>query len=488
MNLLLQEFQQKDWGGLTTKNHLGYLYRDKPQEATKMMTYIWQSYNGYSDLSTMLDRFPTLYFDEDDDFTWNIMADGDRAIPLVAAYIGGTAITAASKCGVAHSTFELEFPENYFFDTDVIVGHKLEYHIRILKDPEQSGNNWIYTCELVSGNPAVYVPYEELVAGKKFSQLFAPVEAWGSKKGTSTHYTSPTKMRNTFSRIRMEDTVPGNMVKPKPMGIKWNDKRTGKTYATWQDYREWMFEWDFQRQKNNVVYYSRMNKAADGTYKQRGKSGNPLEQGAGIRQQIESGNEYFYPTESFDIDWLFNVMLDLSENKLPHDKRKFLLRTGERGLLQFSNALRDHASLYSFLRDSSMLKNNNGKMSFGGQFIQFLGPNGIEITVEHDPMKDDPILHKVPHPNGGRAESYVYDMLDIGTSDGRPNIQKVAQTGMEDIKGYELGLRNPFMLSGSERNFMSTSTDAYKYHRMFIGGAIVYDPTRCLILKPQVLR
>ena len=485
MNLFLQEFDQKEWGGLTTKNHLGYAYLTSPQKASKFMTYIWQSYIGYADLSTTLDKFPTLYLDQDDEFEWDIMGDGDRSIPLVAAYIDGSALSATDKAGVGHSTFELEFPENYFFDTDLIVGHNEEYQIRILDEPRPNGNNWLYTCELLSGDAEAFVPYSELQAGKRFSQLYAPVEPYFSKKGTMTHYTSPTKMRNVFSRIRMEDIIPGNMVNKIPFGVKWKDPSTGKVMAAWQDYREWKFEMDFRRQKNNMLYYSRLNKSADGTYKQKGKSGVSLEQGAGVKQQIESANKYYYPTESFDIDWLFNVLLDLSENKLPHDKRKFLLRTGERGMLQFNNAIRDYASLFTFLRDSSMIKNKNGKMSFGGSFLEFMGPNGIEITVEHDEMKDDPILHKIDHPNGGKAESYVYDILDIGTYDGKPNIQKVAQRGYEDIKGYEPGLRNPFEID--KMNIMSTSTDGYKYHRMFIGGAIVYDPTRCLVLKPQIL-
>ena len=33
MSLLLQEFEPKEWGGLTTRNHLGYAYLIKPQEA-----------------------------------------------------------------------------------------------------------------------------------------------------------------------------------------------------------------------------------------------------------------------------------------------------------------------------------------------------------------------------------------------------------------------------------------------------------------------
>ena len=125
-------------------------------------------------------------------------------------------------------------------------------------------------------------------------------------------------------------------------------------------------------------------------------------------------------------------------------------------------------------------------MSYSGQFLEFLGPQGIEITVMHDPMKDDTVTHKDLHPDGGPAESYVYDILDVGTSDGDPNIQLVYQRGMEDIRGYQPGLRSPFDPYG-KMSVMSTSTDGYSHHRMFIGGARVVDPTRCVIFKPQLL-
>ena len=71
MNLLLQEFDQKDFGGLVPKNHLGYFHLTKPQKATELMTYIWQSYIGYADLDSILNQFPTLMLKSDDEFEWD---------------------------------------------------------------------------------------------------------------------------------------------------------------------------------------------------------------------------------------------------------------------------------------------------------------------------------------------------------------------------------------------------------------------------------
>jgi len=490
MSLLLQEFDSKEWGGLTTKNHLGAAYAIEPQKASEFISMVFQASNQYADLGDYLASIADpLYLDTDDAFTWDMMAGGEKNIPLVEARIDGTAVSASSTAGLGLSEFELVFSEPYFFDVNIIVGHKLEYQIQIKDDPTVEGNNWVYTCQLVTGDTDLYIPYEEIVVGKRFSKQYSGVEPAFSVKGGKVNYTSPFKMKNFFSRLRMEDVVPGNMVN-RPMGVKFklSDPRTGATKETmaWQDYRDWEFERQYRMEKNNLLYYARLNQAADGSFKNKGKSGFEYEQGAGIRQQIESANVAYYPTTSFDIDWLTDVMLDLSINRLPQDSRKFVLRTGERGMVQFSRSLEDKSQLYVPLNVTSRVSQSGNKMSYSGQFLEYRGPQGIELTVMHDPMKDDNVTHKILHPSGGIAESYVYDLLDVGTSDGDPNIRLVYQKGMEDIRGYEPGLRNPFDPYG-KMTVMSTSTDGYKHHRMFIGGAMVKDPTRCMIIKPQIL-
>lgn len=489
MNLLLKEFEPKEWSGLTVKNHLGAAFMIEPQRASKVVSRIHMANVGM-DLDTYLNRFPALTLETDDDFFWELTGSGRKNIPLVAAYVDGTAVNSASKAGAGFSEFTLLFPEAHFSDVNIIVGEKNEvYPIQIIADPVPSGTNWLYTCKLITGDPELYIPYSEIVAGKRFSREWSLVEKTLSKKGGLTTYTSPFKMKNIFSMIRMQDTVPGNMIK-RPVGVEWleEDPVTGtkKRMRAWEEYRDWRFEVQFREEMNKLLYYSTYNRADDGTFQNKGKSGYELEQGAGIRQQIESSNVAYYPTNSFDIKWLTNVLLDLSINKLPQDQREFVLRTGERGMVQFSEALEQHAQLYVPLNDQTRVSINGNAMTYRGQFLEFIGPQGIKVSVMHDPIKDDLERNKIMHPSGGPAESYVYDVLDVGTSDGEPNIRKVYAKGQENIIGYELGLRNPFSLD-NKVNIMSNATDGYTYHRGFIGGAMVKDPTRCVIIKPQIL-
>lgn len=494
-----QMTEAKAWTGLTTKNHLGAVYQTQPQIASKLMTRIHQTNFGL-DLDTYLEQFSPLYLDSEDDFTWELIGSAKKNVPLVEARIAGTVISGTSTAGKNYTEFELVFPEQWFSDENIIVGEKNEaYSMQIIADPTPEGSNWVYRVKLITGDPDLFVPFEELQNGKRFSKDWSLVEQTLSKKGGLVNFVSPFKMRNAFSMIRMQHSVPGNMI-DRPMATAWKDDK-GMVHKTWTQYEDYQFDYQFRQEKNKMLMYAKANKTADGTYKNFGKSGHIKKQGAGIRQQMEASNTSFYST--FTIDYLIDILLDLSEGKLPGDKREFVLRTGERGAVQFHKAVEATTLLFTPLRNEDRMYKvaggingtgsaGNGKdikipLGYGGQFIEYMGPQGIKVNLSIDSLYDDRERNKIYHPDGGVAESYRYDILDVGTSDGEPNIRKVYAKGQEDMMGYVLGLRNPFARGGKERNIISDSTDGYTYHRGAVCGAMVKDPSRTASLIPSIL-
>ncbi len=116
-------------------------------------------------------------------------------------------------------------------------------------------------------------------------------------------------------------------------------------------------------------------------------------------------------------------------------------------------------------------------MGYGGQFVEYKGPNNVQFNMSIDSMYDDRTRNKLMHPEGGVVESYRYDIMDIGTSDGAPNIQKVEVKGQPIIHRYIPGLRNPFDPDG-KMSAIGTAEDAWEEHKWFQGAAIVRDPSR----------
>lgn len=484
----LQMTDSQSWAGLTTVNHLGAIYQSQPQKASNLITKIHQTNFGM-DLDGYLSQFGVKELETDDDFTWDLVGSGKKNVPLVQAEINGTAVVVTDTPGLNFTEFTMVFPEFWFTDENIIVGHKNEkYPLQIQADPIPTGTNWAYRVKLITADPDLFVPVDELAAGTRWSKDWSLVEQTLSKKGGGIHFTSPFSMRNAFSMIRMQKTTPGNM-KDRPLvsAIQGSD---GKYYKVWTQYEDFIFDQEFREEKNKLLMFATSNRDANGNYFNFGKSGYVKKQGAGIRQQMESANTSFYST--FSIDLLLNILLDLSEGKLPSDKRKFVLMTGERGAVQFHKALEDHAQLFVPLQNTSRMYSASMKgvsmgYGYGGQFVEYRGPQGIEVSLMVNSLYDDRERNKIYHPDGGVAESYRYDILDVGTSDGEPNIQKVMVKGQSDIYGYIAGLRDPFQLGGKPSRMMSMSTDGYEMHRGAILGAMVKDPSRTASLIPAIL-
>lgn len=493
-----QMTQPQTWSGLTTKNHLAAIYQRAPQKASSLMTKLLAAEYGAT-LESLLSKFPTKYFDTDDDYTWKLIGSHERNIPLVEArYQGSTVGSGDSGIGAGGTEFELVFGERVFSDAHMLVGEKNEHYQMLVKsEPQAEGTYWVYTVELMAG--AINgMPGSELVGGKRFSKDFSPVSDHLSSKGGDVWFSSPIELRNHFSSIRMQTKVPGAMVDSRvimPFVIK--DPKTGKNVqlSTWMQYLEWEFEYQFAQEKNKLIYFGRSNRDEQGRYFNKSREGFEIKQGAGIREQMEISNTVYY--NAFSIKLVEDMLSELSEGKLSMDQRHFVLRTGERGAIQFHKSVMQEISGWQSLgfdntgtnriqKTSSPLHSN--AYSAGAQFTEWLAPNGIKVSLQVDAMYDDKIRNKILHEDGGVAESYRYDILDIGTVEGEANIQICRVKGQEDVRKYVEGLRNPFTGAANTNLFASNGVDASEYIRAAFGiGAIVRDPSRTASLIPSVL-
>lgn len=495
-----QMYDGQSWSGLTTVNHLAAIYQAKPQKATEIMRRVHMTMNQGTDLDTALTDVKVTTLPTNDDFTWELMGAGTKNLPLVEARLTptGSAVAAGDQPGLGVTSFYMVYNEPYFHDENIIVGHRNElFPLQIQADPQQDGTNWVYEVKLITGDPTLFVPVEELAANTRWSREWSLVEDTLSKKGGGISFESPFGMRNGFSMIRMQHTMAGNMInRPFATAFKVNDPKTNtnKTFTMWMQYEDFVFDQTFRAEKNKMLMFARSNRGQNGEYYNIGKSGHFKKQGAGVRQQMETANTEFYST--FDIEWLSNVLLDLSEGKISTDNRAFVAKCGERGAVQFGKSLEAFSSLFVPVHTENRIykTSENGGMpgvkkayGFGGQFVEYIAANGVSFKVSVDSMYDDRTRNKILHPDGGVAESYRYDIFDIGTTDGAPNIEKFYVKGEEDIWGYEPGLRDPFSPSGGKNHIMSHANDGYVVHRGTSCAVAVYDPSRTASFIPNIL-
>lgn len=498
----LNRFQMQTfnyWKGLTKANHLGSIFQLQPQKATDLMVQLLAAYRGKT-LNTFLSQFPTKEFDSDDEYTWDVIGSTSRNIPLEEARDADGNIVDADygNVGCNGEPFYLVFGEDWFGDGEVIVGELNEvYPVRVLGEGRNEGSNTVYKVEMMGGN-TTGMPAEQLQRGKRFSVEYAPVERELSRKVGAVRYSSPISMRNEFTTIRIYDKVPGSMLNKKvafgiPIIKEVNGKLTHDTTNMWMHYEQWQFEQQWDDYKNNVLAYGRSNRNLNGEYLNYGKSGEVLRMGAGLFEQMEVSNTISYNT--FSLKLIEDALYQLSASKLPFGERTFVIKTGERGAIQFHKAVLDTISGWTAFtingdnvgiveKTNSPLHKN--ALAAGFQFVEFRAPNGVTVKIDVDPMYDDVVRNKIQHPLGGPAYSYRYDIFDIGTMD-QPNIFKVGVKGqVGDMTSYAWGLRNPFTGQMGNSN-MSFDEDAAEIHKMTTTGICVLDPTRTMSLIPSIL-
>lgn len=491
------------WRGTVTKdNHLYGLFASSPQKADDVMRTLFSSMH-LPTLNTYLSKeVPVREYNDDSELFYDIATSANRNISLVEARrADGTKVTTGDNVGVGFEPFYLVFAEDWFANGEVLWGALNEKYPVIVKEEGKSeGTNTVYLVEPFGANGGNGIPVERLQPGEKFSWAYAPIEDNFSRKVGDIRFSTPVAMSGDFQRVRIQHKVGGKELGKKlcasiPISKEVNGKLVTKTVDRWMLNVTWTLEETFEKYKANALERGVSTKMENGEYSNFGKSGLPNKQGSGLRQYQEAGNIQYY--DVFGLDLLENGLNLLCEGKIDFKERKFIVRTGQRGLALANKAIKSSMSgwtpVYSAQAPSYITKGpetdfTNGNAITAQDFMvtRWISSTGLDVTFMYDASKDDSVTNKVMHPMGGTAESYRFDISYAGDEDA-PNIQKCVVKGMPDMRGYQWGpFFNPFT---GQMNNMSASfdEDAAVAHLKSTLGLIVYDPTRLISLIPNLL-
>ena len=496
----------KAWApNVTKKTHITSIFGNKVQKVPGVMVQLMAFKYGKT-LDTMLSKLPVKEFENGEDYMWDVIGSTERIIPLVEARDeNGVVVTASSgNVGAGTQPFYLVFAEHWFFDGETIEGALgNRYPLRILGDAREEGTNYVYKVETMAGITDG-VPAERLLAGEPFSYGAAFVEGGLSRKVGGIRHAVPVSMRNEWSHIRIHHKVSGDMMDDKlaiaiPMYEPTNNGYKLRMVNTWMLNVDFELEKTFADYKNYAWAWGRSNRNKNGEYTNFGKSGDVIRTGAGLYEQIEMGNVIYY--NDFSLKLIEDALYDLFAGKEDFKDRKVTIRTGEKGGMLFQKAaLKDGSgwkSMFDFNGDNLGLitKTTNAAAPHGGalrvavpQITEFVAPMGVAITLDIDQSYDNinKSGYKIMHPLGGPASSYIFDILDLGSSVS-PNIQKCKIKGHpEESRGYEAGFRNPFT-GAWDNDHMSNDEDAAVIHKFADSGIVVWDPTRTMRIMPDII-
>ena len=492
---------------ITKKTHITSIFGKQTQKVPGVMVQLMAFKYGRT-LDTMLSKLPVKEFENGEDYVWDVVGSTERVIPLVECRDENGVVvdsTHSANVGAGTQPFYLVFDEHWFFDGETIEGNLgNRYPLRILGDAREEGTRYVYKVETMGGITDG-VPAERLLPGEQFSYGAAFVEGGLSRKVGGIRHAIPVSLRNEWSHIRIHHKVSGDMMDDKLAIAVPINKPVNNGYQV-QMVNSWMLNVDFELEKtfrdykNYAWAWGRSNRNKNGEYTNIGKSGDVIRTGDGLYAQLENGGNVIWYND-FSLKLIEDALYNLFAGKADFNERSVVLSTGEKGGMLFQKAaLSDGSgwkSMFEFdaAQVGLMKKANNASAPWGGavsvavpQVTEYIAPMGIKITLEIDQSKDNINAsgYKIGHPLGGPASSYIFDILDLGSSV-TPNIQKCKIKGHPDEwRGYEAGMRNPF--NGDWNNdHMSNDEDAAVIHKMADSGIVVWDPTRTVRIMPDIL-
>jgi hypothetical protein len=496
--LPLQKYEAKDYNGLVTSNHFYSLYQQEPQLISNVIKEIYKT-NLQGKLREFVERFPVKEVEQENGFyNWMLQGQHDKNLPLQDAEdLAGNSISAGTfpaSIGANGAQFYLIFDEPLFGNTEVLKGETDDYHF-LVKDTVELGSLYRLKVELVTDNHELAVPSSELAVGNRFTRLYALSPSTLSSEGVKPYFTSPWRMENRPSTMRMEYAVPGNMInkgKNEPLSFGFSYK--GKTEQVWINYQDMVAHHQCEEMFARMQLYGKKNWTSDHKYLNKDENTKySIESGSGFFEQVAPSNVHYYNT--YDIDWHMEILLDMGVGKIERGKRTVHIVTGEFGAMEISKQIESKSNKnVTIVSDKFLTKNtkpgNIGGMNTKGysepQYNEYEWYNGIRLVVEIMDFFDDDVYFPQRDPEGkGIVESHRMLALDYGEDSG---IYRIKPKGVPDYNwGYVNGMRDPFTAGGKgQPRQMATSIDGYEVHLQKWGGMMITDPTKIVDLRKQV--
>lgn len=473
--MLLNDLQIStgNWhSGLTQANHLSNFFLTEPALASEVVTRVYNKMNGYKNalsfLTTGTGRTKGL---DNIVYRWPLMGDSEKAVPISVAQ--ATYGDGGATPGINFTTFRVGLAEKWFTVGDVIVPDDTRYALRVMEEPYQDGNDFVYTLQLVTKDPTLYVPQSLLAVGKEFSKEYNVVEHDHSRTSGETTYATPFMMENYMTTFRKMYAVSG-AAQSKVLKISLMNPQGKEVANTWVKYAEWEFWSQWQDEIERALIYGKGNVRPNGTTNMRGASGNAIYTGAGLEEQIAPANKRYFTTLTEQV--LRDFMDDLSYNGTEDGPREYVALCGRQFMNLFDQAMKASASNFTLV-DSKFITGSGQELTLGAQFKTYIGLNGDKITLKECPLYNSVVRNRQLHPQTGKpVESYKATFLNFKMNgNGESNVQKVYHNGREMASTYIEGLASPY---GMKKNGTSASpVDGYEFHVLSECGIMLKDPT-----------
>lgn len=174
-------------------------------------------------------------------------------------------------------------------------------------------------------------------------------------------------------------------------------------------------------------------------------SNRPIKIPAGWAQMVKDG-QYLEHNGDLSLGDIFAFFQNQFLTRKGFGDRKIKIASGEAGIQFLSQKIFEEYSTITTVDTLFAQKRTDGEgyhdneLEYGAQFTKIKMMNGIEVSIVHDPTKDDRSRFPELAPGTNYTlESYTMDIFDLGTTDQTPaglnsqNLCMVMQDGVEEF-------------------------------------------------------
>jgi hypothetical protein len=501
----LQQYQAIDHKGFKTESSLYNLYMKKPEYLT-LSTVMLSDNERDASLVKFYNMFDTMTINSENEMVkWRVSGRGSQncALEDIINQAGLRLSIDANfpaVFGANREHFYMIFDKPLFSQTQIIKNEDDSSHFQIHAEIENGGKT-MYEVSLVNDNYDMNVSVSKVAINSRFNVVGAMVPDHLSDRGMKPTFTTEYEMAIRGGKFRMQYEISGAMIEQGrnyplalPFRIPTNQGKVTEVtgYINAMDQACLM---QAEVIKAKACLYGKKNWLTDGSVLDLSPGQFQVPSIMGLFEQIAPGNRHYYNT--FDLDWLTDLILSKQIAKRSRNNRRVKLVTGEFGAKAFHEAVdaKVGASSPIFTMANQFIQSGSASnigasnpLSFGYQYTQYRAVNGLEFEVEIADWMDDNEFFPQMHPSGlGSAESYRYLIMPENKSSGiyklKPNNSQLP------ISKVIPGLRDPFTAGGkgfSPLNMAASSVDGYEVHHMDYMGLVMTDPEAIVDLRLKV--
>jgi hypothetical protein len=503
----LQTYEAKSFkGAYAQEDTLNSMMMLDPKGINYTLNKVYAN-NPAMELINFVEAFPTMVVNgENDMFNYKVKGKDSNALILIDVETeAGLSLQAGTLSTPISSQeyFYLRFEKPLASQTQILRNPSTNYQFHVISEVKDATGTKYQVVANTEPGQTFNIPLDEMQLKGRWVVIGGTAADHFSDKGMELgHFATNYEMAFRISKMRMQYAVSGAMIdqgKNYPLRVPFaiTDLKNGgvKEVQSYVNALEMAAMMEFKYIKAKSELFSKKNWDAQNRVSFLDKNGQKCPTPYGLFEQVVNYNKLKYNT--FDLDYLTDVILTRMINKRSRNARKVKLITSEYGAIQFHKAVdakvgTSNVTIMNDLYLKAASASNTGASNptgFGYQHTSYRSVNGIDFEVVIADWLSDRELFPQPHPNGGlgNAEGYTYYIMsgEMGSESGiyklRPNTSSLPSMGMIP------GMRDPFTAGGQGRpKTIVSPIDGYEVHYMDVAGLAMLDPDALVELKLAV--